>query len=198
MDKNELKSELNDIKAKIKANSKDAHFADTLIAELLSIKGQLDHEPTLAHVALDDIDKTLSGDTFNIYAMKNGDAVYRLKGGLTIVVSNGFYALNTSLRDYVYNQDEIDELDESDKELYANDLLATTMIMNLPTIAFSDLDAKYDLYDKVLEWLIGLQQKLLVDVDLQDETPEEDKKFIDATIAMDAISDVLTKEENKR
>jgi hypothetical protein len=151
MDKKELKKDLADIKAKIKANSTDAHFADTLIAELLSIKGQLDHEPTLVHLPLNDIKGSLKGDTFNIYAMKNGDAVYRLKGGLTLIATNAFESLNATLRDFVFNQDEINELlSEDDKALYETDLFATTMILNLPVLAFSDLEFKYKIYNRIV------------------------------------------------
>lgn len=195
MDKKELRKELNDIKAKIKANSTDAHFAETLVAELLSVKGQLDHEPTLVHLPLSDIDKSLNGDTFNIYAMKNGDAVYRLKGGLTLVATNGFESLNATLRDFVLNQDEVETtLSDEDKKLYETDLFATTMILNLPIIAFSDLEFKYKIYSKILDYMVELQDKFITNAEVQDETPEENKRFEDASIALDVMKDELEKE----
>lgn len=194
MDKDELKKELADIKTKIKLNSTDAHFADTLIAELLSVKGQLDHEPTLAHLPLSDIEDTLKGDNFDIYAMKTGEAVYRLKGGLTVIATNGLNALNLTLRDYVFRQHEADTvLNDDEKELYANDLMASTMILNLPVLAFYDLEFKYKIYNKILEYMVELQEKFVDNANLQDETPNEDKAFKDATLGIEMLKEELDK-----
>ena len=192
MDKNELKNELNDIKAKIKANSKDTHFADTLIAELLSIKGQLLHEPTLAHLPLKDIVKSFDDDTFNIYLMNTGEVVYRLKGGLTIIAATTLHSLNSALQDIVINQDEVEAtLSNEDKEIYANDLLATTMILNLPVLAFSDLDFKYKIYGKIIDYMVELQEKLIDNASLQDETPIQNDLFKEATLAIDDLYNEL-------
>lgn len=195
MDKKDLKKDLADIKAKIKANSTDAHFADTLIAELLSIKGQIDHEPTLVHIPLSDIEDKLEGDTFGIYALKSGDVAYHLKGGYTIVASNNYFSLNDALRGYVANQHIVDaELSVEDKELYENDLWASTYLLNLPTIAFSDLEFKYKIVNRIIEFLEELQKKLLVEAELQDETPEANKAFKDASIALEDIKSEIANE----
>lgn len=45
MVKQQLQEKLKEVKAKIKANSKDAHFADALIEELVGIQKQADIEP---------------------------------------------------------------------------------------------------------------------------------------------------------
>lgn len=191
MEKKELKNELKDIKAKIKANSVDAHFADTLISELLSIKGRLDHEPTLAHLPLDNIEDSFKDDTFEIYVMRTGEVVYHLKGGYTVIVDTRFHALNATLRDYVLNQKNMDSLSDEDKELYSNDLFATTMILNLATIAFSDLEYKYKIYGNIIDWLAELQEKLITNAELQDETPEENEAFDDANNAIEVLHDGL-------
>ena len=198
MDKKDLKKDLADIKAKIRANSTDAHFADTLIAELLSIKGQLDHEPTLVHIPLSDVDDKLEGETFAIYSLKSGDVAYHLKGGYTLIASNRFFSLNDALRGYVANQHIIDtELTADDKELYENDLWASTYLLNLPTIAFSDLEFKYKIVNRIIEYLDELQKKLLVDAELQDETPEENRKFEDATMALEALKSEIAKDSKE-
>lgn len=198
MDKKDLKKDLADIKAKIKANSTDAHFADTLIAELLSIKGQIDHEPTLVHIPLSDIEDKLEGDTFGIYALKSGDVAYHLKGGYTIVASNNYFSLNDALRGYVANQHIVDaELSVEDKELYENDLWASTYLLNLPTIAFSDLEFKYKIVNRIIEYLEELQKKLLVETELQDETPEANKAFKDASIALEDIKSEIANENKE-
>ena len=198
MDKKDLKKDLADIKAKIKAKSTDAHFADTLIAELLSIKGQIDHEPTIVHIPLSDIEDKLEGDTFGIYALKSGDVAYHLKGGYTIVASNNYFSLNDALRGYVANQHIVDaELSAEDKELYENDLWASTYLLNLPTIAFSDLEFKYKIVNRIIEYLEELQKKLLVETELQDETPEANKAFKDASIALEDIKSEIANENKE-
>lgn len=198
MDKKDLKKDLADIKAKIKANSTDAHFADTLIAELLSIKGRIDHEPTLVHLPLSEVVDSLQGDTFSIHAMKNGDAVYRLKGGLTLVATNGFESLNSTLREFVLNQHKVDELlNEEDKDLYETDLFATTLILNLPILAFSDLEFKYKIYNRIVEYLNELHDKLILEAELQDETPEENKKFEDAAMALETLKSEIDNEDKE-
>lgn len=198
MDKKDLKKNLADIKAKIKANSTDAHFADTLIAELLSIKGQIDHEPTLVHIPMSDVDDKLEGETFAIYSLKSGDVAYHLKGGYTLIASNRFFSLNDALRGYVANQHIIDtELNADDKELYENDLWASTYLLNLPTIAFSDLEFKYKIVNRIIEYLDELQKKLLVDAELQDETPKENKEFEDATMALENLKSEIAKDSKE-
>lgn len=198
MDKKDLKKDLADIKAKIKANSTDAHFADTLIAELLSIKGQIDHEPTLVHIPLSDVDDKLEGETFAIYSLKSGDVAYHLKGGYTLIASNRFFSLNDALRGYVANQHIIDtELNADDKELYENDLWASTYLLNLPTIAFSDLEFKYKIVNRIIEYLDELQKKLLVEAELQDETPEENREFEDATMALETLKSEIAKDSKE-
>lgn len=198
MNKKDLKKDLADIKAKIKANSTDAHFADTLIAELLSVKGQLDHEPTLVHIPLSDVDDKLEGETFAIYSLKSGDVAYHLKGGYTLIASNRFFSLNDALRGYVANQHIVDtELNAEDKELYENDLWASTYLLNLPTIAFSDLEFKYKIVNRIIEYLEELQKKLLVDAELQNETPEENRRFEDATMALETLKSEIAKDSKE-
>ena len=190
MDKKDLKKDLADIKAKIKANS--------TIAELLSIKGQIDHEPTIVHIPLSDVDDKLEGETFAIYSLKSGDVAYHLKGGYTLIASNRFFSLNDALRGYVANQHIIDtELNAEDKELYENDLWASTYLLNLPTIAFSDLEFKYKIVNRIIEYLEELQKKLLVDAELQDETPTENKEFEDATMALENLKSEIAKDSKE-
>lgn len=194
MDKKELKKELQDIKAKIRANSTDAHFADTLVAELLSIKGQLDHEPTLVHLPLGDIDDKLEGDTFYLYTLKTGEVVYRLKGGLTLIINDRFAAAHSTLRSFVENQHHTNELSEEEQELYSRDLWASLMLLNIPTVAFLDLEFKYDMVNKYCDWLEKLQNKYLDNVELQDETPEANKAYEDAEKAFDLLKTEIKNE----
>lgn len=193
MEKELLKSKLNELKTKIKTNSKDAHFAETLLDELLSIKGQIDVEPTLAHVPLSDVDRELDGETFTMAVLKNGDAVYHVRGGYTLIADGSrMFALAQTIKDYVDSKDLLGELSDEEREMYELDMSASTYILNLPMYAFTDQEFKYDLATMCIKWLRESYDKALEEP-LQEEDKELDDSFEDAAIALEDIKDGLKK-----
>lgn len=193
MEKELLKSKLNELKTKIKTNSKDAHFAETLLDELLSIKGQIDVEPTLVHVPLADVDRELDGETFKMAVLKNGDAVYHVRGGYTLIADGSrMFALAQTIKDYVDSKDLLGELTDEEREMYELDMSASTYILNLPMYAFTDQDFKYDIATMCIKWLRESYDKALEEP-LQEEDKELDDSFEDAAIALEDIKDGLKK-----
>ena len=57
-----LKERFNEVRNQILANSKDAHWAKNAIDELVSLKGQIEHEPTIVYLPVKDVEKKFSGD----------------------------------------------------------------------------------------------------------------------------------------
>lgn len=187
MDKKELTKKLNEVKKKIKANSKDAHFAEALIDEALSLKGQLGIEPTIVHIPSEDVIKTLKGDTFEMSLTKHGDAVYHVYGGYTLIADGQrMRSLANTIADYIVNQDLVKDLDEKEKELYDLDLSATAHVLNIPMFAFSDPELKYDLASKIVSWVRETYEKAM-EQPLQEETREQDAAFEDAAKAIENI-----------
>lgn len=187
MDKKTLNRKIGAVKKKIKANSKDAHFADTLIDELLSLKGQVDVEPTLVHIPVADVAKSLKGDTFEMSITKHGDAIYHVYGGYTLIADGQrMRSLANTIADYIINQDLVKDLDDKEKEMYDLDLSATAYVLNIPMIAFSDADLKYDLASKIVTWLREAYEKAM-EQPLQEETREQDVAFEDATKALEEL-----------
>lgn len=185
MDKKELTKKLNDVKKRIKANSKDVHFAETLIDEVLSLKGQLGIEPTIVHIPTDDVVKTLKGDTFEMSLTKHGDAIYHVYGGYTLIADGQrMLSLANTIADYIINQDLVKDLDDKERELYDLDLSATAYVLNIPMFAFSDPDLKYDLASKIVSWFRETYEKAM-EQPLQEETREQDVAFEDAAKAID-------------
>lgn len=185
MDKKELTKKLNEVKKKIKANSKDAHFAEALIDEALSLKGQLGVEPTIVHIPSEDVVKTLNGDTFEMSLTKHGDAVYHVYGGYTLIADGQrMRSLANTIADYIVNQDLVKDLDEKEKELYDLDLSATAYVLNIPMFAFSDPELKYDLASKIVSWVRETYEKAM-EQPLQEETREQDAAFEDAAKAIE-------------
>lgn len=193
MEKELLKSKLNELKTKIKTNSKDAHFAETLLDELLSIKGQIDVEPTLVHVPLSDVDRELDGETFTMAVLKNGDAVYHVRGGYTLIADGSrMFALAQMIKDYVDSKDLLGELTDEEREMYELDMSASTYVLNLPMYAFTDQDFKYDIATMCIKWLRESYDKALEEP-LQEEDKELDDSFEDAAVALEDIKDGLKK-----
>lgn len=187
MDKKELTKKLNEVKKKIKANSKDAHFAEALVDEILSLKGQLGVEPTIVHIPAEDVVKTLKGDTFEMTLTKHGDAVYHVYGGYTLIADGQrMRSLANTIADYIVNQDLVKDLDDKEKELYDLDLSATAYVLNIPMFAFSDPELKYDLASKIVSWIRETYEKAM-EQPLQEETREQDAAFEDAAKAIENI-----------
>lgn len=187
MDKKELKGKLDEVVAKIKVNSKDKHYADALVKELLSVKGQLDIEPTLIHLPVDDVVKKMESETFRIALLKSGEAVYHLKGGMDIVVQPKANSLYTFLSNMIELQEELDNFTEEERKLLLDDITASTYVLNIPFIAFGDLDFKYKLAEVVVNYLVSLQDEYINDVELQDETPDKNSIFEEAVMAFEEI-----------
>lgn len=189
MDKQELKEKLNDVVAKIKVNSKDQHYADTLVKQLLSLKGQIDVEPTLIHLPSDDIVQKMESDTFRIAVLKSGEAVYHLKGGMDIVVQPKAHSLYEFLTGIVSIQDEMEKLSDEERNLILQDVTASTYVLNIPFIAFGDLDFKYKLANDVIDYLVSLQDKYVDNAELQDETPDKNSLFEEAVMALEELKE---------
>lgn len=187
MEKKEIKAKIDDIKAQIKANSKDAHFAEKLIGDLLSLKGQYEHQPTMVNVAMDDIIGTLEGNTFTIYKTKSGDTGFHLKAGYDIVVRPTVESLNKSLASFVDYQKDIEKLSEEEQEYYKSDLLATQFCLTIPMYAFTDMDFKFKVANMFADYMLKVQTDLLDNVELQEETPEENKRFEEATKGLEEL-----------
>lgn len=183
--KKELKEKLEEIKNLIKTNSKDAHYAETLISDLLSTHGQLKHEPTLVNVPIKDIEKQSEGETFTMAITKDGKAIYHTRGGYTIVADSSYSSLFYTIYNLIdYMNGEV-ELDEEQKSIMSGDLIATSYILNIPMYAMGDFEYKVHLFNDVYEYL----KKAIEDAEeeLQDETPEANAQFKDAVEALETL-----------
>jgi hypothetical protein len=154
---------------------------------LLSLKGQLDIEPTLIHIPSDDIVEKLESETFRLALCKSGDVVYHLKGGMDIVVQPKAESLYSYLVDIIRMQEGIKALDEEQQKILENDVIASTYVLNIPFLAFGDLEFKYKLANIVIDYLVELQDKMLKDAELQEETPVENTLFEEATMALEEM-----------
>lgn len=185
MDKKILKERLDDLVKQIKVNSKDAHFADKLIGDLLSVKGQMGVEP----IALDcgkEVDEW-RGETFRITLTDRG-VLYHEYGGYSVFVTPNNTALYDVLADLVENKDEYAELEGEKKENFDSLLSIIAYNVSLPRIAFLDKDFPQEIALKTIEFLRNMYEDLM-NKELQDETPKEDAEFKEATLALEDLKE---------
>lgn len=189
MDKKELKSQLNEVKAKIKANSKDAHFAESLISDLLSIKGQMMIEPTRVHIEENDVEETFRGETFEMYRTKKGEAVFHTFGGLTVIADPRLISLNGTISSIIdaTREGAMDNLTDEEREQFILDVSATAHLLNLPAFVFSNLDFKYEMARRTVGFIRDTYEQSM-NAPLQDETPDEDRVFEDGVKASEALA----------
>ena len=183
MDKKILKERLDDLVKQIKVNSKDAHFADKLIGDLLSVKGQMGVEP----IALDcgkEVDEW-RGETFRITLTDRG-VLYHEYGGYSVFVTPNNIALYDVLADLVENKEEYAELEGEKKENFESLLAIIAYNVSLPRIAFLDKDFPQEIAIKTIEFLRNMYEGLM-NKELQDETPKEDAEFKEATLALEDL-----------
>lgn len=183
MDKKILKERLDDLVKQIKVNSKDAHFADKLIGDLLSVKGQMGVEP----IALDcgkEVDEW-RGETFRITLTDKG-VLYHEYGGYSVFVTPNNTALYDVLADLVENKEEYAELEGEKKENFESLLAIIAYNVSLPRIAFMDKDFPQEIALKTIEFLRKMYDDLM-NKELQDETPKEDAEFKEATLALEDL-----------
>lgn len=196
MDKIELKKRLAEVQNRIKANSKDVHFADELSAELLSIKGQLDIEPTLVHIPISENAKTLQGDTFEMVSDTMGCAFHTF-GGYTIyaIRNDGNNAFCDVIDDYVANAKERDNMTEEEKKSFDSILHAIVYCLNAPMLCCSDAELLFKVATDIVDYLVKVQDEAL-NADLKEETLKENEEFEGAMKAIENIKEQVDKEEN--
>lgn len=193
MDKKELKNKLEELKKQIKANSKDAHYADTLISEFMSVHGQLKHEPILIHIPLDSIAEETDGGNFTMAITKDGKAIYHVRGGYDLIVDGSYHSLFETIQASIDFMNGKVELDEDGKEIMENDILATTYLLNLPLIAMSDYEFKYKMTNEIIKYLNSEVEKA-VNAELQEETLEENRAFQEAVEGLENVKEALNEE----
>jgi hypothetical protein len=188
MKKTELKEKLEVTKAKIKANSKDAHFADALIDDLSSIIGQLNHEPTLIHLPLSEVEDSIDGEHFEASIMKDGTAVYHTRGGYTIIADYRVVGLNLAIRNFIKDLREVSNLSEDDRKIVELEASANAYVLNVPMIAFSDAKFTLEIATKTVEYLNNLYREAM-DAPLQPDDTKANKEFEEAVLAGKALGD---------
>lgn len=174
MNKKDLKKQIEDIAKQIKANSKDAKFAEKLVDKLLSLKGQYDVEATRIHIREKDVVKEYDFEAVRFIRCK-GCIIFHAKGGVTTIVKPTMKCLYEHLDVLLDMKDRYEELKEEEKKAY--EALYTATLWNLSASIYSTLDDELFVNvatDIMKRFEVYIQSK---ESELQDETPEENAEF---------------------
>lgn len=187
MGKEKLKKQIKEVVSQIKTNSKDAHFADKLVDKLLSLKGQLDVEPTRIHIEEKDVIKEYDfGST--TYTKYKGGIIFHAKSGMDIVIRPGLHSLYEHINVMLEMKDNYEKLNEDMKKAYENIYTATSWLLTSPIYATIDDNMFFGIATDILKHFdeyIKSKEKVL-----QEETPIENAEF-------ENMNELLTKDIDK-
>lgn len=192
--KAEYNKEIKELKTKLVGLCNDAHFAKTLIDEMLSLKGQSCIEPLELNVGKR-VD-SLKGETFEIVKTDRG-CLYHEYGGYSIFVNPEQKCLYETLVDYVDNKEAHASLEGEEKEMFELNLSAVAHCISLPKYVFVDVEFTYEIATKVIEFLKKTFEEAM-DADLQDETIDEDEQFKQATLGLENLKEEIKNVENEQ
>lgn len=190
MEKQELKDQLSLLVERIKANSKDAHFAKSLIDDLLSVKGQMTVEPTELDCG-NKVDE-YKGSSYRITLTTKG-VLYHEYGGYNIFVTPNIKGIYDILADIVTNKDKYAGYDGEDKERITLAQSAVVWVLQSPKVALTNETLTYEIASSIVAHVQKIADEAFGQ-DLQDEDVEKDEMFRSATVAMESIKDEMKKE----
>ncbi len=182
MSKAALKERLNELTKQIRSNSKDVHFTEKLVEELLSVKGQMMIEP----IELDCGKKVkeYSGETYRI-TLTNKGILYHEYGGYSIFVTPNNRSLYMMLESLI-DREDISTMTKEDRDRMETAHSAIAYCLMIPKIVFSDAEFTFDMASKVIEYIKKLYDKS-IEADLQEETVKEDAEFKEATLGLEEL-----------
>lgn len=170
-----MKKEIREITLQIRNNSKDVKFSDKLIDKLLSLKGQLDVEPTRLYIPEKDVIKEYDNDNIRIVRCK-GCIIWQHKGGMSFIVKPSMRALYDYLEGMLSMKDRYDELTNEEKQIYDISYFGMSLIMQVPMFAVVDEEFFVELAEYIGDGIKKVAEKL-INQPLQEETPIENAEF---------------------
>lgn len=185
-----LKSRIDEIENLIKSNSKDAHYADSLLQEL-RLELKKDVPATELNIPSDSVESTVDGGSYVIKECSDG-ILFHLRGGYDVFVRPRMTALYKHLVYLLRTRERYEELSEEEKGVFDAAFSATVVNMEIPVFMTIDDRHFFELAEKALSCLNELAESALKG-ELQPETPLENAEFEKAVEAIGALE-----EENKQ
>lgn len=221
----DLKKELKDAVAALKATCKDAAFFDSQMDRILSLKGQVDVEPVRIAVWEKDVKKEVKGDTYYL-ALTKDKAVYHAYGGYTVVAdsrnASSLYMTIAGMLGYLEHPDKtlddvfptmlIQKEEEEGRKLTPSeteafkaecrksldtDFEAKLHVLNAPSWCYCDLSTTYEIATTVVSTLNTLTENAF-NQPLQEEDTEANADFEDAVRGAEHIGRLIEEEKKEK
>lgn len=176
----ELEKRLREKIAKLRNLCNDAHYSDKLINDILSIKGQLDIEPTYIHIPVSDVCKDEDGNNTEIdfkyfTLIKTKKNIILSVNGYKVIVSPWIKSLYQQLDFLIEYHYRYESLADEEKANYDALLSGTMTILMFPINCFFDDD-----WIEVATDLTRKQNDMFekyLDNPLQEEDDEANEQF---------------------
>ena len=185
MDKEAIKKQIHEVSGRIIANSKDAKFANKLVGQLLSLKGQHDVEEVVLIVRNKDVIKEYDNDNLVIVKCKD-KFIWRHKGGFGFWVEPRMKALYEYLDNLCAMKDKYDELSEEEKSVYNGMYFGMSLVTELPMFVCASDEMFFNVVNTIMDELKKLDSQVN-NAELKEETPEENAEFEAKAKAMEEV-----------
>ena len=171
----DISAELKLVKDQIKMNSKDAHFADKLIADLLSLQKQKDQQPMYLCVPESEVVKTYDFGSFSISNCKGG-ILFHTKGGYNVYTTPRVKVLYEHLELLLSMKENYDTLTEEGRKSYDNLFLMLNAILMAPIMAPITAQGLVDTANAIVE-IFDREAKTLANQPLLDDDALANAEF---------------------
>lgn len=184
MAEQQLQEKLKEVKAKIKANSKDAHFAEALIDELVGLQKQADIEPVELIVPCAEVEQTYQIDDVTTLVKTPKGYLYKY-GNLTYVWIP--FGLNTLWQ----RINEFSEYLVKEERTEDEDLMISMVnrMLQWHTVAFMDAESLIDSAQASVKILNDAMERYKERINPK-ETQEDIKANTEFAEASKAIEDI--------
>lgn len=189
MDKKVLNERLNELIRQIRLNSKDAHFAEKLTDDLLSVHRQ--KLQTKSYIF--DLGEELYKIERNSYYISKHERglLFHVYNSMDLVIPishNSLYGFINKLIEEYYN--EYDGLSQSDRDEYDSLLEASCVILSMPINIFMDVQFAIDIATQVVR-KTGEMYEQALGAELLDETVEDDLAFKEHSLRLESVKETI-------
>ena len=171
----DISAELKLVKDQIKMNSKDVHFADKLITDLLSLQKQKDQQPMYLCVPESEVVKTYDFGSFSISNCKGG-ILFHTKGGYNVYTTPRVKVLYEHLELLLSMKENYDTLTEDGRKSYDNLFLMLNAILMAPIMAPITAQGLIDTANAIVE-IFDREAKTLANQPLLDDDALANAEF---------------------
>lgn len=192
MDKKVLNERLNELIRQIRLNSKDAHFAEKLTDDLLSVHRQKLSEKNYVFDLGAELYKIERG---SFYLAKHEKGIlFHIYNSFDMVIpisNNSLYGTLAAILEERMN--EYEKMSDTDKQDHDTFVEVVGIILAMPLNILNDTEFAIDIATQVMKRTNEIYEKA-INSELQDETVERDADFKQMILATEELKDVLSEE----